>query len=407
MLWIDTEDMNNPFDPSFSGLGMADRFREQQDADEEPGLSFHLPLSAGEFGVLDLTNQGGGGFVWPTQNVSFPYQWASQAKDMDLDGGTGPDSLEPTPLWPFFPSSAATGTPALRVNPEAIFDQMRQGQDPASRRYDSKSDGYLNVITESLQTNADGSSARKEASNAPSVLQTGASGALENVNATCAAHNFVLPTQAQGVSQGVPVSAAPNPLLLLQTDLSQFSYQERALEIGMGVQQQQKRQRESLDMSQLASLIPGSSSFAEQRKATATPAQVIMQNEQLAAAVGDEQPQAADILAYLASLHASQQDQDPSPAQSAQMTRLRELMTKSEETQKALQEWDKKNGLPKSHSCTMVNTSRSRKQLQVGKILPKWDGSPLITEDSTPSAKSRRKPTRKKKAADAASGDSA
>ena len=42
------------------------------------------------------------------------------------------------------------------------------------------------------------------------------------------------------------------------------------------------------------------------------------------------------------------------------------------------QKWDKKNGLPKSHSQTMVNSSRSRKQLQKGVILRKWNGDPLI-----------------------------
>jgi len=63
------------------------------------------------------------------------------------------------------------------------------------------------------------------------------------------------------------------------------------------------------------------------------------------------------------------------------MANLHDLMVRSEVTQRALQEWDKKQGLPKSHSHTMVNTSRSRQQLQEGKILPKWDGSPLIKDD--------------------------
>jgi len=77
-------------------------------------------------------------------------------------------------------------------------------------------------------------------------------------------------------------------------------------------------------------------------------------------------------------------------ADSDPMTRLNNLMLKSGGTQKLLQEWDKLNGLPKSHSCTMVKTSRSRRQLQLGKILPKWDGSPLICDDAPP-VKSRRK----------------
>ena len=64
------------------------------------------------------------------------------------------------------------------------------------------------------------------------------------------------------------------------------------------------------------------------------------------------------------------------------MKRLQEIMENSMSTQKQLQKWDKDNGLPKSHSQTMVNTSRSRKQLQDGVILPKWDGTPLISEDA-------------------------
>jgi len=75
--------------------------------------------------------------------------------------------------------------------------------------------------------------------------------------------------------------------------------------------------------------------------------------------------------------------------------RLNEFMIRSEETQKALQEWDKKNGLPKSHSCTMVKTSRSRRQLIEGKILPKWDGSPLI-RDEAPPVKPRKKTPKKR-----------
>lgn len=50
------------------------------------------------------------------------------------------------------------------------------------------------------------------------------------------------------------------------------------------------------------------------------------------------------------------------------------------------QRWDKKNGLPKSHSQTMVNSSRSRRQLQKGVILKKWNGDPLITESEKEAA---------------------
>lgn len=53
-------------------------------------------------------------------------------------------------------------------------------------------------------------------------------------------------------------------------------------------------------------------------------------------------------------------------------------MEKSAQTMKALQEWDRKKGLPKSHCQTMVNTSRSREQLQSGLVLQKWNGVPLL-----------------------------
>lgn len=61
------------------------------------------------------------------------------------------------------------------------------------------------------------------------------------------------------------------------------------------------------------------------------------------------------------------------------MKRLQALMERTQMSQKRLQKWDRKNGLPKSHSQTMVNSSRSRKQLQKGVILKKWNGDPLIS----------------------------
>jgi len=61
-----------------------------------------------------------------------------------------------------------------------------------------------------------------------------------------------------------------------------------------------------------------------------------------------------------------------------QMPLLRECMTQSDKTQQALQDWDKQNGLPQTHSRTMLSTSRSRCQLEKGRILRKWDGAPLI-----------------------------
>jgi hypothetical protein len=74
--------------------------------------------------------------------------------------------------------------------------------------------------------------------------------------------------------------------------------------------------------------------------------------------------------------------------------RFQEIMNRSEESQDQLQQWDISQGLPKSHSPAMVKTSRSRRQLQTGRILPKWDGSPLIN-DETELGKPRKRRTRK------------
>jgi hypothetical protein len=74
---------------------------------------------------------------------------------------------------------------------------------------------------------------------------------------------------------------------------------------------------------------------------------------------------------------------DASPSDpDGMLKRLRSLMDRSSSTQQALQDFDKKRGLPRSHSQTMVNSSRSRKQLLEGKIIAKWDGSPLISEET-------------------------
>mmetsp|Transcript_21878 Transcript_21878/g.50468 ORF Transcript_21878/g.50468 Transcript_21878/m.50468 type:complete len:299 (-) Transcript_21878:273-1169(-) len=72
------------------------------------------------------------------------------------------------------------------------------------------------------------------------------------------------------------------------------------------------------------------------------------------------------------------------------MSRMQELMLQSTLSQSALQEWDRLNGLPKSHCTTMVNTARSRTQLQKGVVLPKWNGKPLIPGAKV-SAKKRRR----------------
>ena len=74
---------------------------------------------------------------------------------------------------------------------------------------------------------------------------------------------------------------------------------------------------------------------------------------------------------------------------------LQSLMKLSRRTQERLQEWDVQNGLPRSHSVTMVKTSRSRRQLELGKILPKWNGLPLIAVDGE--EKKIRAPPRKRR----------
>ena len=64
--------------------------------------------------------------------------------------------------------------------------------------------------------------------------------------------------------------------------------------------------------------------------------------------------------------------------QSEVLVKLQWAMHQSSFTMSSLQEWDKANGLPKSHCQTMVNSSRSREQLQSGLVLQKWDGKPLL-----------------------------
>lgn len=59
--------------------------------------------------------------------------------------------------------------------------------------------------------------------------------------------------------------------------------------------------------------------------------------------------------------------------------RLNALMRQSQASLKSLQDYDKSQGLPASHCATMVKSYRSRKQLLTGKILKKWDGTPLIS----------------------------
>ena len=62
--------------------------------------------------------------------------------------------------------------------------------------------------------------------------------------------------------------------------------------------------------------------------------------------------------------------------------RLKCIMRKSRSTQDLLQDWDKKQGLPKSHSRTMMQTNRSRIQIEDNRVLPKWNGQPLIAGET-------------------------
>ncbi len=73
-----------------------------------------------------------------------------------------------------------------------------------------------------------------------------------------------------------------------------------------------------------------------------------------------------------------QNEQPPNDDQVTADVRLKRAMKLSSITTSSLQEWDRANGLPKSHSQTMVNSSRSREQLQSGMVLQKWNGTPLL-----------------------------
>jgi hypothetical protein len=72
--------------------------------------------------------------------------------------------------------------------------------------------------------------------------------------------------------------------------------------------------------------------------------------------------------------------QPPSSASSSSILSLslRGAMVLSRLSQRALQDWDEDNGLPRSHSITMIRTNRSRRQLEEGRVLRKWNGRPLI-----------------------------
>ena len=75
---------------------------------------------------------------------------------------------------------------------------------------------------------------------------------------------------------------------------------------------------------------------------------------------------------------------------------FQDSMRESAKSQLQLQAYDHEmNGLPKSHSPTMVKSSRSRRQLQEGVVLPKWDGTPLIDNPHCELGQPRKKRTKK------------
>jgi len=74
------------------------------------------------------------------------------------------------------------------------------------------------------------------------------------------------------------------------------------------------------------------------------------------------------------------QQMQQSNMQQITMAKLQAAMERTASTMKLLQDWDRAHGLPASHCQTMVNTSRSRKQLKEGVVLKKWNGSPLLNE---------------------------
>lgn len=76
--------------------------------------------------------------------------------------------------------------------------------------------------------------------------------------------------------------------------------------------------------------------------------------------------------------HQQQHQQQQACMQQVTMVKLQAAMERTNSTMKLLQDWDRAHGLPASHCQTMVNSSRSRKQLKEGVVLKKWNGSPLL-----------------------------
>lgn len=111
-------------------------------------------------------------------------------------------------------------------------------------------------------------------------------------------------------------------------------------------------------------------------------AKVLFQNSRVLTPLTEMGDDARSPCAKRAKLNGGAQRNSPGTIQ--YLKRMCRCMKQSAQTMKTLQEWDRKNGLPKSHSQTMVNSSRSREQLQSGLVLQKWNGVPLL---SLPGAK--------------------
>ena len=89
-------------------------------------------------------------------------------------------------------------------------------------------------------------------------------------------------------------------------------------------------------------------------------------------------PSSTDSSSFKQSQEQQHIEEAPPVLPNFSMDKLRELMAKSNDSMKNLEEIDRRQGRRRCDAQNMVKTARSRKQLLENKILPKWDGSPLI-----------------------------
>jgi len=291
--------------------------------------------------------------------------------------------FEPTPLPTMGADPSLTGpTNALVANPESIFESLRSGNDMHHKLLGhqvQKSDGYVdmglynpNIYRDSgdnqLQSNAS-SGITHDVSlvrvNQFSAIQEEARSTGESrfdVNETGGWHGLLNLEDQSG--QQTPATMAlsqvnSQQLLMLPANLSEIRHP------GPG-------------------LMPCSEPNGKRRR---------MSCNGVFRTSGPTEPVHVRLLNSFRQTDAVDtfETSESSDQSGDSFSKLKNLMRVSEETQRALQEWDKKKGLPKSHSCTMVKTSRSRRQILEGRILPKWDGTPLISDESQDIFKPRRK----------------